>query len=90
VRAARNISSPAFIGSKAGREQAVEFDRILKIVVMLTLLCGGLAVAVAIVAAMMPVPLAGQLVSAFIDNFKVGMAAILGLIGGRGGRFMGR
>jgi hypothetical protein len=68
----------------AGREQAVEFDRILNIVVMLTLLCSGLAVAVAIVGAIMPVPLAGQLVSAFLDSFKVGMAAILGLIGGRG------
>jgi hypothetical protein len=74
----------------AGREQTVEFDRILNIVVRLTLLCGGLAVVVAIVAAVMPVPLAGQLVSAFLDNFKVGMAAILGLIGGRGGRSASR
>jgi hypothetical protein len=68
----------------------VEFDRLLRIVVTLTILCGGLAVAVAIIGAFMPMPLAGQLVSAFLDNFKVGMAAILGLIGGRGGRSAGR
>ena len=64
----------------------MQFDRILSIVVTLTILCGGLAVAVGIAAAIMPVPLAGQLVSAFLDNFKVGMAAILGLIAGGGGR----
>jgi hypothetical protein len=68
----------------------VEFDRLLRIVVTLTILCGGLAVAVAIIGAFMPMPLAGQLVSAFLDNFKVGMAAILGLIGGRCGRSAGR
>jgi hypothetical protein len=68
----------------------VEFDRLLKIVVTLTLACGGLAVAIAIIGAFMPIPLAGQLVSTFLDNFKVGMAAILGLIGGRGGRSAGR
>ena len=68
----------------------MEFDRLLRIVVTLTILCGGLAVAVAIIGAFMPMPLAGQLVSAFLDNFKVGMAAILGLIGGRGGRSAGR
>jgi hypothetical protein len=68
----------------------VEFDRLPKIVITLTLVCGGLAVAVAIIGAFMPMPLAGQLVSAFLDNFKVGMAAILGLIEGRGGRSIGR
>ena len=68
----------------------MEFDRLLKIVVSLTLTCGGLAVGVAIIGAFVPMPLAGQLVSAFIDNFKVGMAAILGLIGGRGARSIGR
>jgi hypothetical protein len=68
----------------------VEFHRILNIVATLTLFCGGLAVAVAIVGAIMLVPLAGQLVSAFLDSFKLGMAAILGLIGGRGSQMRSR
>jgi hypothetical protein len=71
-------------------EQVVEFNRILNIVFTLTLLCGGLAVVVAIVDAIVPVAMAGQLVSAFLDSFKVGMAAILGLIGGRGGQSTSR
>ena len=68
----------------------MDFDRIFNIVVTLTFLCGGLAVAIGIVSGIMPVPFAGQLVSAFLDNFNVGMAAILGLVAGHGGRSTGR
>lgn len=64
----------------------MQFDRILNVVFALTLLCGAFAVAIAIVGAIVPVPSGGQLVSAFLDDFKLGMAAILGLIGGRSSR----
>jgi hypothetical protein len=85
------VRPPVYGESRSGlKAQAVEFDRLLKIVVALTLVCGGLAVAVAIIGAFMPMPLAGQLVSAFLDSFKLGMAAILGLIGGRSGHIRSR
>jgi hypothetical protein len=62
----------------------VDFDVIFRSVLRLTFACGALAVAVAVLATVIPMPLAGQLVSAFTDTFKLGVAAILGLIGGHG------
>jgi hypothetical protein len=62
----------------------INFVVILRIVLLFTVTCGILAVVVAIVSAVIPMPLAGQLVVAFTDTFKLGVAAIVGLIGGRG------
>lgn len=68
----------------------VDFSVVLRTVLLLTVTCGVLAVVVVIASAMTPMPLADHLVSAFTDTFKLGVAAILGLIGGRNGQSRGR
>lgn len=62
-----------------------DFHLILRTVVLLTASCAVLGVTVAIASAVLPIAHADQLVGTFTDTFKLGMVAILGLIGGRGG-----
>jgi hypothetical protein len=56
----------------------VDFSLVLRTVLLLTVTCGALAVLVAIASAVVPMPVAGQLVAAFTDTFKLGVVAIFG------------
>jgi hypothetical protein len=60
-----------------------EFSTILKTVAALAVLSALLAVAVTALNAFFPMPLAADLVHAFIESFKACIFAILGLLGGR-------
>jgi hypothetical protein len=61
----------------------IGFPYILRTAVLLTVLSALLSVAVAIASGVIANSHAEQLISTFTDAFKVGLAAILGLIGGR-------
>jgi hypothetical protein len=74
-------------GSKPNRkwESAVpNFSTVLRIVAALSILSAILAVGVAVLNARLPVPFADQLVHEFMETFKTGIIAIIGLLGGRG------
>ena len=67
----------------------IDFTVVLRIVVFITVASGALAVTVAILGALMPMPLAAQLVGVFTDTCRLGAAAIVGLIAGRAGHSRG-
>lgn len=60
-----------------------EFSTILKTVAALAVLSAVFAVAVTALNAFFAMPLAADLVHAFIESFKACIFAILGLLGGR-------
>jgi hypothetical protein len=60
-----------------------KFSTILKTVAALAVLSAFLAVFVTVLNAFYPMPLAADLVHAFIESFKACIFAILGLLGGR-------
>ncbi len=61
------------------------FPHLLHLVVLLTALCAIMGVVVAVINSFIPMPQAEQLIGTFTETFKLGMAAIVGLIGGRAG-----
>jgi hypothetical protein len=69
------------------KELAVwDFNMILRIIFLMTIASGILAIFAAVGGAIMSIPLANQLVVTFTDSFKLGMASIIGLIACRAGR----
>jgi hypothetical protein len=61
------------------------FSRVILIVTALTLLSGLLAAAMSIAQSFLPhAPGGDQVLGTFTDEFKMGLAALIGLLGGRG------
>ncbi|WP_316239466.1 hypothetical protein [Bradyrhizobium sp. SZCCHNR1015] len=60
------------------------FAALLKAVLTLGIVSAGFAVVVAVLNGFVPIPLADVLVNAFIESFKASIAAVLGLLAGRG------
>jgi hypothetical protein len=60
----------------------LEFSTILRVAAALVGLSALLAVCVAALNAFVPVPFSGDLVHAFIESFKAGLASIIGVLAG--------
>jgi hypothetical protein len=63
-----------------------EFSTFLKTVGALLFVSAILSVAVATLNAFVPVPFAGELIHAFTESFKAGLAGLVGLLAGRASR----
>jgi hypothetical protein len=64
-------------------ERAVpEFRRILQTVAALVFASAVFAVGIAIINAFVPVPYSGELIHAFTESFKAGLAGMVGLLAG--------
>ena len=56
---------------------------IVRMIILMTAGSGALAIAVSIAGSMTPILEAGQLIGVFVESFRLGVAALVGLIVGR-------
>jgi hypothetical protein len=76
------MPSPKKAEQRPGRAEVPEFSTILRTVALLVALSAVLAVSIAALNAFISVPFAGDLIHAFTESFKAGLAGMVGLLAG--------